>query len=95
MGSDNDLGPLPKVNRPKRNYASMYSAVRVEIGGPGDLASRFLSWSIDEEVFAFRGAGMAGGGKCIGYYSPRDADKIRDWLEQQDDCVEIEDERQG
>jgi hypothetical protein len=67
-----------------KSTCSLTPLVRVEIRSewPPDsrgLISRFLQWTIDQEILGEPGGG-SGRGVFVGFYPPPDAERIREWL---------------
>ncbi len=69
---------------------SMPTVVAVKIRGEGGrfpglpddggLVKRFLRWSLDSKIYSVVPAGHSGGGSYLGFYEPKDAEKVRAWL---------------
>lgn len=71
----------------KPAYRTM-DVVAVEIadpdhrGAPDDgITVRFMAWALKNEIFTAVSAGYSGPNGLLGFYSPTDAAKIREWLD--------------
>lgn len=61
-------------------------AIRVQIdheetGFKSDIALKFMRWILDEGLDAFRG-GSHGPTGYVGWFYPKDAERIRAWLKE-------------
>ena len=80
---------MANARKPKVTF-ELTPTVQVSIAGKpypfprvrddGDLISRFLRWTLDNEIFPNCRGGMSGGGRHIGYYAPEHIPTIQAWL---------------